>query len=301
MDIFFMLSIIQLVMGLGLFVIGTTSKLASGHENKRIFFNKMKNQGILNIVLGVISTILQYLNEDLLLISVIIFAVGILFSFIYLIINLILFIKKSSISKNNKIILIIGVILVPIFMFFGELITDELKVGFRKFKEPITVGKEFLLYECDNILHGDEKVYMSINKIEKDNGSCVGSDETICTVMYFDLRYEGDKQINLVDGKRSFSDLSSFTTTLSCDKLKDDHWDDFVIEEDIDSGVIHTEYADKLPEVIKPGEIIKNITYPLAVMGVGYDNISVEDINIQIETGLKMQHTGKDIRENINK
>lgn len=45
---------------------------------------------------------------------------------------------------------------------------------------------------------------MTINKIEKDNGLYVEDDESQCTVMDFDLRYEGKKPIKLVDENRSF-------------------------------------------------------------------------------------------------
>jgi hypothetical protein len=187
-------------------------------------------------------------------------------------------------------------------MFFGDAISDKFEMGFRKFNKPITIGEEFLLYECNNTSHGAERVYMTINKIEKDKGSCVGNDDVSCTVMYFDLRYEGDKPINLIDESTSFSDLSSFTTSLASEKLKYDDWsDDFIIEDDINSDVIHTEYTKKLPKVIKSGTTLKNLTHPIAIMGVRYSDMAVDDINIQIETKLKMQHEGKNIRENINK
>ena len=69
----------------------------------------------------------------------------------------------------------------------------------------------------------------------------------------------------------------------------------------MDSEVIHSEYTKDLPKVIKPGTKLKNIIYPITIMEDGYDDISVKDMNLQIETGLKMQHDGKNIRENINK
>lgn len=213
MNIFRGLSIMQLEFGILLFIVGFVSRKFSRHDKKRIFLNKIKNQGLFNIILGIVSWIIQYLSEDLFIISMIIFILGVLFSFIYLIINVIILIRNSSIGKTNQILMTIGVILISIYMFFGDAIVDKLEIGFRKFDESITVGKEFLLYECNNKLHGNEKVFMTINKIEKDNGSCVGgSDSTICTVMYFNLRYEGDKPINLIDKSRSFSNLSSFTT-----------------------------------------------------------------------------------------
>lgn len=302
MDIFMGLSIMQLEFGLVLFMAGFVAKKFSKQDNKRIFSNKIKNQGLFNMILGIISGIIQYLNQNLLLISIIIFVVGIIFSITYLTINFIVLVKNSSMNIVIKITAIIGAILISIFMFFGDYIADKFAIGFRKFDESITVGKEFLLYECNNTSHGNEKVYMTINKIEKDNGSCVDNDDLTCTVMYFDLRYEGDKPINLIDESRSFSDLCSFTTSLSCNKLKDDDWsDDFIIEDDINSPAIHTEYANELPKVIKPGTTLKNLTHPIAIMGVRYDDIPVKDINIEIETRFKMQHEGANIRENINK
>ncbi|MBO3443858.1 hypothetical protein [Clostridium sp. CCUG 7971] len=294
MDIFLKLSTMQISLGITLFTAGIMVRKSSEDDNKKGFFNKIKNQGISNTILGMTAWIMQYLNKDLTIISIILFAVGTLFTFIYLIVNLILLVKNISTSKTNKIIIIIGVVVISIYMFFGDSIIDKLEIGFRKFNEPITVGKEFLFYKCDNKSHGSEKIYMTINKIEKDEDSC--------TVMDFNLRYEGNQSIKLIDEGRSFSDLCSFTTNLSSDKLEDGNWsDDFVIEDDMNSGVIHSEYTNKLPKVIKPGTTLNNLTHPVAIMGVRYDNIPVKDINIEIETKLKIQHDGKKIRENINK
>lgn len=46
---------------------------------------------------------------------------------------------------------------------------------------------------------------------------------------------------------------------------------------------------------------LRNLVYPIAVEGTLYDDISLEDMNIEIETSFKMQHDGKSIRENIDK
>lgn len=301
MDFILIMSTIQLVIGIMLFTVGLVAKKSSGHENKKKFFNKMKNQGIFNGILGITGCALQFLSKDLILISMLMFSVGILFTFIYLMINLIILVKNSNMNKRGQIMIIIGIILLSLYMFFGDAIMDKFAFGYRKLDEPITVGKEFLLYECGDKSHGAEKIYMTVNKIEKDNGECVGDNDTQCTVMDFDLRYEGKMPIKLIDEERSFSDLCTFTTTLSSDKLKDDYWEDeFLIEDDIDSEVIHTEYTANLPKVIKPGTKLKNLTHPIAVMGVGYDNVSIKDIKIQLETGLNFQHDGKSIRENIN-
>ena len=302
MDFVLIMSIMQLVIGIALFTVGIVARNSSGNENKKRFFNKMKNQGILNIILGTSAIIMQLINEEIVLISMAMYAIGILFTTVYLLINLIFLVKNSTMGKNNRVLIIIGILLFAIFIFLGDTISDKFAIGYRKLNEPIKIGKAFLLYECDDKSHGNEKVYMTINKIEKDNGACVGEDESQCTVMDFDLRYEGKKPIKLVDENRSFSDLCSFTTTVSSDKLKDGEWEDeFFISDDMDSEVIHNEYIKNLPKVIKPGATLKNIVYPIAIMGVGYDDIPVKDMNLQIETGLKMQHEGKDIRENINK
>ena len=302
MDFILIMSIMQLVIGIILFTMGIIARNSSGHENKKRFFNKMKNQGILNIILGVIAIILPKLNEELMLISMVIYAVGILFTTIYLLINLILLVKKSTMIKRNKILVVIGILLLGIYMFFGRDIEDKLKIGYRKFDEPIAIGEEFLLYKCGNKSHGNEKVYMTINKIDKDNGSCVGDDDTQCTVMDFDLRYEGKKPIKLIGEDRSFSDLCSFITTVSSNNHDEDEWEDeFIIENDMEYDIIHSDYAKNLPKIIKPGTILKNLTHTVAVMGVGYDNIPVEDMDIQIETNYKMQHNGENIRESIKR
>ncbi|WP_018592833.1 DUF3185 family protein [Terrisporobacter glycolicus] len=302
MNFILIMSIMQLVIGIALFTVGIVARNSSGHENKKRFFNKMKNQGVLNVILGIVAIIMQLINEELGLISMGMYAIGILFTTVYLLINLIFLVKNSTMSKNNRIIIITGILLFGIFIFLGDIISDKFAFGYRKLNEPIKIGKEFLLYECDDKSHGNEKVYMTINKIEKDNGSCVGDDESQCTIMDFDLRYEGKKPLKLVNENRSFSDLCSFNTIVSSDKLKDGEWEyEFLIEDDMDSEVIHSEYTKNLPKVIKPGATLKNIVYPIAIMGVGYDDISIKDMNLQIETGLKMQHEGKDIREDINK
>ncbi|MCC3869742.1 hypothetical protein [Terrisporobacter mayombei] len=302
MDFILIMSIMQLVIGIALFTVGLVARNSSGHENKKRFFNKIKNQGILNLILSIVAIIMQVINEELGLISMAMYAIGILFTTVYLLINLIFLVKNSTMSKNNRIIIIIGILLFGIFIFLGDTIYDKFAVGYRKLNEPIKIGKEFLLYECNDKSHGNEKVYMTINKIEKDNGLCVGDDESQCTVMDFDLRYEGKKPIKLVNENRSFSDLCSFTTIASSDKLKDNKCEyEFLIEDDMDSEVIHSEYTKNLPKVIKAGAKMKNIVYPITIMGDGYDDISVKDMNLQIETGFKMQHEGKNIRESINK
>lgn len=302
MNLFFTLSYIQLSTGIITFIVGILGGKFFKEDNIVNFFNKVKNQGILNIILGIISVILQYLNSDLFIISMILFVIGILFSFIYILINLILLIQKSNIGKLTKVITIICLVLASIYMFFADSINNTLRIGFRNFQDPITIGKEFLLYECDDISHGNEKIYMTINNIEKDNGSYVDDDEFSCTIMDFDLRYEGNKPIKLIDENISFSDLSSFRTTISSNKLKkDNHIADFIIEDDMNSDVIHSEYTNTLPKLIKPGMTLKNLTHKVAVMGVGYDQLPIKDLDIEIETGFKIQHSGKNIRENINK
>jgi hypothetical protein len=90
----------QVSFGLVLFLIGLVSRMFSIDDNKRIFLNKIRNQGLLNIILGGIGGVIQYLNTDLTIISMIVFAVGILFSFIYLIIKSVLLIKNSSMKKK---------------------------------------------------------------------------------------------------------------------------------------------------------------------------------------------------------
>lgn len=233
----------QLVIGIALFTVGIVARNSSGHENKKRFFNKMKNQGILNVILGIVAITMQLINEELGLISMAMYAIGILFTTVYLLINLIFLVKNSNMSKNNRTLIIIGIVLFGIFIFLGDTISEMFAIGYRKFNEPIKIGKEFLLYECNDKSHSSEKVYMTINKIEKDNGSCVGDDESQCTVMNFDLRYEGEKQIKLVNESRSFSDLCSFTTIVSSGKLKDNKCEyEFLIEDDTDSEVIHSEY-----------------------------------------------------------
>ena len=302
MEIFFMLSYIQISNGIITFIVEFLASKFCKRDNIVKFFKKVRNQGTFNIILGIVSVILQYLNSDLLIVSIILFVIGIFFSFIYILINLILLILKGNMNKATKIIIIICLLLFSIYIFFADYINSTLRIGFRKLNDPITIGKEFLLYECDDISHGNEKVYMTINNIEKDNGSCVNDNEFSCTIMSFDLRYEGDKPIKLIDENRSFSDLSSFRTTVSSDKLKkDNHIADFIIEGDMGSEVIHSEYTHTLPELIKPGMTLKNLTHRVAIMGVVYDKMPVKDINIEIETGFKMQHAGKNIRENINK
>lgn len=302
MNFILIMSVMQLVIGIALFTVGIVARNSSGHENKKRFFNKMKNQGILNVILGIASIIMQLINEELGLISMAMYAIGILFTTVYLLINLILLVKNSTMSKNNRILIIIGILLFGIFIFLGDTISDKFAIGYRKLNEPIKIGKEFLLYECNEKSHGNEKVYMTINKIEKDNGLYVEDDESQCTVMDFDLRYEGKKPIKLVDENRSFSDLCGFTTIVSSDKLKDNECEyEFYIDDGMDSEIIHSEYEYNLPKVIKPGTKIKNIVYPITIMGDGYDDIPVKDMNVQMETGAKIQHEGKNIRENINK
>ncbi|WP_419725347.1 hypothetical protein [Terrisporobacter petrolearius] len=43
MNFILIMSIMQLVIGIALFTVGLVSKNSSGHENKKRFFNKMKN------------------------------------------------------------------------------------------------------------------------------------------------------------------------------------------------------------------------------------------------------------------
>ena len=256
------------------------------------FFKKVKNQGIFNIVIGIISVIIQYLNEELLIISIFMLVIGISFSFIYLLISSLLLIKYGNLNKFSKIGIFIIVVSFCTYAFFGDSIADKLEIGFRKLDEPIKIGKEFLLYECNDENHSDEKVYMTINKIEKD--------DTKATMMYFELRYEGDEPISLVDEKNSFSELCSFRTTISCDKVENPSEDEFVIEDDINEPTIYDGYAKDLPKVIEPNMTLKNLVYPIAVVGTLYDDIPVEDMHIVIETDFKMQHEGQTIREDIN-
>lgn len=282
----------QLQFGIGLLILGLIGKKCCKNDKIKEFFKKIKNQGIFNIILGIISVIIQYLNEELYIISIFMLVIGILFSFIYLLISSLLLIKYGNLNKSAKVGLFIIVVLFCIRVFFGNTISDKLEIGFRKLDEPIKIGKEFLLYECDDKSHGDEKVYMTINKIEKDDSEA--------TLMYFDLRYEGDKPINLVDENNSFSDLCSFRTTISCDKV-DDSWEDqFVIEDDINYATIYDEYVKDLPKVVEPNMTLKHLVYPIAVPGVQYDDISIEDMRIVIKTALKMQHKGQTIREDIS-
>ncbi|HBI93676.1 MAG TPA: hypothetical protein DDY58_15365 [Terrisporobacter glycolicus] len=286
------LSIKQLMFGVGLLIVGLIGKNCCTNDKIKEFFKKVKTQGIFNIILGIISVIIQYLNEELFIISIFMLVIGTFFSFIYLLISCLLLIKYGNLNKSSKIGIFMVVVSFCTYIFFGDAIADKLKIGFTKLDEPIKIGKEFLLYECNDESHGDEKVYMTINKIEKDNSKA--------TMMYFDLRYEGDESINLVDENNSFSDLSSFRTTISCDRLEDDY-DEFLIEDDINNPVIYSEYVKNLPKVVEPKMTLRNLVYPIAVEGTLYDDISLEDMNIEIETALKMQHEGKSIRENIDK
>lgn len=281
----------QLQFGIGLLTVGIIGKKCCKKDKIKEFFFKVKNQGIFNIILGIISVIIQYLNEELYIISIFMLVIGILFSFIYLLISSILLIKYGNLNKSAKIGLFIIVVLFCIRVFFGDTISDKLEIGFRKLDEPIKIGKEFLLYKCDDEEHSNEKVYMTINKIEKDDYEA--------TLMYFDLRYEGDKPINLVDENNSFSDLCSFRITISCDKLKD-RWDEFNIEDDINNPTMYDEHIKNLPKVVEPNMTLKHLVYPIAVEGTLYDDIPLQDMNIVIETALKMQHEGQTIREDIS-
>lgn len=140
--------------------------------------------------------------------------------------------------------------------------------------EEIKIGEEFLLYECTDSLHSEEKVYMTINDIRKDDYNGELREGMLSIVMYFDLRYEGDEPIELVNkgddistfdvnfGTGSFSDLCSFQTKISTKSLKD-------------------------------------LTHAVAVSGMGYDSIPLEDMDIELETYIKMNHEGKEIREKI--
>ena len=291
MNIFTGTSIIQLQFGIGLLIIGLIGKRCCKKDKIKEFFKKVKNQGIFNIILGIISVIIQYLNEELFIISIFMLVIGVLFSFIYLLINALLLIKYGNLNKSSKIGIFIIVVLFCTRVFFGNTVSDKFEIGFRKLDESVKIGKEFLLFECNDEDHSDEKVYMTINKIEKDDSKA--------TMMYFDLRYEGDKPINLVDENNSFSDLCSFRITRSCDKLEDE-WDEFNIKDDIHYATIYDEYVKDLPKVVEPNMTLKNLVYPIAVDGTLYDDIPLKDMHIVIETALKMQHEGQTIREDIS-
>ena len=68
--------------------------------------------------------------------------------------------------------------------------------------ENVSINEEFLLYKCKRVIHKNEKVYMTINSIDKD--------EEGYYILSFDLRYEGDKPIQVTKGAGNFSYLSKF-------------------------------------------------------------------------------------------
>ena len=138
------------------------------------------------------------------------------------------------------------------------------------------MGEEFLLYKNDDS-QGNERVYMTINKIIKDEPDIV---------IYFDLKYEGEKDIPLVGNKLNFSDLCTFKTSLSSKITKDREEDVFNIEEDIDSDMVYTEYTKKLDKVIKPGTKIKNLTQFIIGIYKDDEGISIKDTDIIIESGI---------------
>jgi len=143
MNFILIMSVMQLVIGIALFTVGIVARNSSGHENKKRFFNKMKNQGILNVILGIASIIMQLINEELGLISMAMYAIGILFTTVYLLINLILLVKNSTMSKNNRILIIIGILLFGIFIFLGDTISDKFAIGTENLMNQLKLGKNF--------------------------------------------------------------------------------------------------------------------------------------------------------------
>lgn len=264
------MSIIQIIIGVAFILIYKISRNSNST-------NMMKIIGYINILLGGITFLIQKLNDKLSIITMLIFSISMMITFIYLVIIVLKSIKDSDIKNNNKKILFIVIIAIFILIPLSKKVISQINLEYRKTHNNIKVGDEFLLYKNDES-QGNERVYMTINKIVKD-----GPD----IVIYFDLRYEGDKDIPLVGDKLNFSDLCTFKTTLSSEITKYREDDEFNIEEDIDSDMVYTEYTKKLDKVIKPGTKIKNLTQ--FILGIDYEDdkdIPIKDSDIMIESGI---------------
>ncbi len=262
------MSITQIIIGAVLIFIYKISK-----NNNSI--NIIKIIGYINIFLGGITLIIQKLNDKLSIVTMLIFSISIIITFIY--ISVILLKTVNQRDKKNKKILFVVIISIFILIPMSKKIITQINLEYKKTHNNIKVGQEFLIYKKDNSQE-NKRVYMTISKIVKDEPDIV---------IYFDLRYEGDKEIPLVGDKLSLSDLCAFNTTLSSNITKDREDDEFNIEEDIDSDMVYTEYTKKLDKVIKPGTKIKNLTQFILGIYKDDDDIPIKDTDIVIESGIK--------------
>ncbi|MEG0857087.1 MAG: hypothetical protein RSG52_11485 [Terrisporobacter sp.] len=261
------MSITQIVIGVILIFVCKISK----NSNSR---NMIKIIGYINIFLGITTLIIQSINNQLSIVTMLIFSISIIITFVYIGVVLINSAKDSN--ENNKKIVFVVIISILILNPLANKIITKINLEYMKSNRSIKVGEEFLIYKNDDS-QGNETVSMTINKIVKD-----GPD----IVIYFDLKYEGDRDIPLVGDKLNFSDLCTFKTNLSSKITKDVEEDEFNVEEDVDSDMVYTEYTKKLDKVIKPGTKIKNLTQ--FVIGIYKDDkgIPIKDTDIIIESGI---------------
>lgn len=91
-------------------------------------------------------------------------------------------------TKDIVFKIVIVLLLIQGTSFINSLLNGEGKPS-RRYDKPIELKDEFLLFECENREHPDEKLYFTLNDIYEDDSGKIFVD--------FTYRFESDKPISI--------------------------------------------------------------------------------------------------------
>lgn len=150
-----------------------------------------------------------------------------------------------------------------------------ISIGYKMIHtENVSINEEFLLYKCKRVIHKNEKVYMTINSIDKD--------EEGYYILSFDLRYEGDKPIQVTKGAGNFSYLSKFKLIVKSNNIfKRLDYRYFEIADTSEYDYRVHSYRENLPDTLNSGESIRNIKIGLNLSEES--NVNISNLKFRIE------------------